>query len=66
MCKSKNGVISEIGSAAELGSEGSEGFLFLPIPLLIPSLIIMCKLVKWNKNHKQKNQRITELIPGPL
>ena len=29
-----------IGSATESESEGSEGFLFLPIPLLLPSLTI--------------------------
>ena len=36
-CKSKIGIVSGVGSSTESESEGSEEFLFLPIPLL-PSL----------------------------
>ena len=55
MCKSKNGVVRGIGSVTESESEGSEGFLVLPIPLPIPSLLIMCKLVKRRaQNNFQK------------
>ena len=38
--KSKNGVISEIGSESEAESEGPEGFHFLPTPVLPSSLLI--------------------------
>ena len=37
-CKSKRGIGSVVGCSTESESEGSEGFLFLPIPLLLPSL----------------------------
>ena len=40
-CKTKRGIRSGVGSSTELeseGSEGSEGFLFLRIPLPLPSL----------------------------
>ena len=32
-CKSKRGIVSGVGSSTESESEGSEEFLFLPIPL---------------------------------
>ena len=37
-CKSKSGIGSGVGSLTESELEGSEEFLFLPIPLLLPSL----------------------------
>ena len=37
-CKSKIGIGSGVGSSTESESEGSEEFLFLSIPLLLPSL----------------------------
>lgn len=39
-CKSKIGIGSGVGSLTKSESEGSEEFLFLPIPLLLPSLPI--------------------------
>ena len=39
-CKSKNGVGSGVGSSTEEELEGSEEFLFLPIPFPLPSLSI--------------------------
>ena len=61
VCKSKNGVVSGIGSATQ--SKGSGGFVFLLTPLLLQSLMIVCKPVKRIRKHKRKNQPITELIP---
>ena len=37
-CESKIGIVNGVGSSTESESEGSEEFLFLPIPLLLPSL----------------------------
>ena len=39
-CKSKIGIGSGVGSLTKSESEGSEEFLFLLIPLLLPSLPI--------------------------
>ena len=66
-CKSENGVVSGMGSVTESQSESdrSEGFVFLPTPLQLQSLTILCELVKRNRKNKRKNQPITELIPSP-
>ena len=37
-CKSKRGIVSGVGSSTESESQGSEEFIFLPIPLSLPSL----------------------------
>lgn len=62
VCKSKNKVVSGIGSVTALESEGSEDFHFLSTRLLLQWLTILCKLVKQNQKHKWKNQQIAELI----
>ena len=42
--KSKLRVVNGLGSSMESESEGSERFGFLPIPLLLASLTIQCKI----------------------
>ena len=59
-CKSRNGVGSGIGSAAK--SEGSEGFVFLPTPLLPQPLTTLCELVK--RNRKQRRQSRSQGLLG--
>ena len=58
-CESKNEDGIGIVSSTQSESEGSEGFLFLSTPLLIPSLPCKCELVDRNRKGKQKNQPIT-------
>ena len=45
----------------ESESEGSEGFLFLPTPLLLQSLTILCKLeaqVEESADHRAHSQSL--------
>ena len=49
-CESKNGDGITIVSSTESESQGSERFLFLAIPLLIPYLAIKCELTNNNNN----------------
>ena len=58
VCKSKNGVISEIGSAAELGLEGSEGFLFFFQFRFWFHLLLSC--VNWLNGIRTTSRRISQ------
>ena len=63
--KSKNGVVSEIGSESEAEFEGPEGFHFLPTPPPLQSLMILCKLLNGIENTNGRISQSQSSFPVP-